>query len=62
MVERRRPKASKDDPICPVCLQPIKASDKVRGRSDELIHESCDCTGRPVPPRRPGSGRGDSPA
>jgi hypothetical protein len=54
MVERRPPKDSKeDDPICPVCLQPIKASDKVRGRSDDLIHESCDYTQRPATPRRP---------
>lgn len=53
MVERRQPKASKDDPICPVCLAPIKASDKVRGRSDELMHESCDYARRPTPFRRP---------
>jgi len=49
MVERRQPRASREDPICPVCLEPIKASDKVRGRSDDLIHESCDYAQRPAP-------------
>lgn len=49
MVERRQPKVSKDDPICPLCRQPIKASDRVRGRSDDLMHESCDYAQRPVP-------------
>jgi hypothetical protein len=48
MVERYQPEVAKDDPICPVCLQPIKASDKVRGRSDDLMHESCDYAQRPA--------------
>ncbi len=55
MVERTPPKVSGKDPVCPVCRKPIRASDKVRGRSDELIHESCDNdTQRPAAPRRPG--------
>src|SRR5262247_3890902 len=38
MVERARPSLPGDgsDPICPVCLGPIKPQDRVRGRRDEL--------------------------
>jgi hypothetical protein len=45
-----------NDPICPVCLEPIKATDKVRGIRDDLMHEGCDYT-RPVPPKRPSHAR-----
>lgn len=28
--------------VCPVCLDGIRAGDRVRGRGDNFIHESCD--------------------
>jgi len=46
MVERMAQGAAGDDPVCEVCQEPIKASDKVRGRSDELVHEWCATTQR----------------
>jgi len=50
MVERATPKdLGGSDPICPVCLAPIKPKDKVRGLGDDLMHEDCDYT-RPAPP------------
>ena len=53
MVERSAKGASGDDPLCGVCQEPIKAFDKVRGRSDELVHEWCDATQRSAPRRPP---------
>lgn len=51
MVKRESPKdLGEDDPICPVCLQPIRASDKVRGLADDLMHEGCDYTRPERPP------------
>jgi hypothetical protein len=43
------------DPICPVCLERIKASDKVHGLHDDLMHMGCDYThpDRTKPPPRP---------
>lgn len=60
MVERANPRdLGGSDPLCPVCLGPIKATDKVRGLRDDLMHESCDYTrpeaSKPTPqppPRR----------
>jgi hypothetical protein len=34
------------DPLCPICLQPIKLSDMVTGRQDDLMHAECDYTRR----------------
>jgi hypothetical protein len=43
MVERASPKdLDSSDPICPVCLAPIKPKDKVHGLGDDLTHEACD--------------------
>lgn len=42
------------NPLCPVCLEPIKASHKVHGLRDDLMHEGCDYTRRqPPPPKSP---------
>jgi hypothetical protein len=44
MVERRiwpGDASGKDDPLCPVCLAPIKPSDLVAGIGDEMMHEAC---------------------
>jgi GAF domain-containing protein len=40
--------AQHDDPICPVCLEPILERDLVRGRRDDLMHEKCDLAGPPT--------------
>ena len=40
------------DPICPVCLEPIKATDKVHGIGADLMHEGCDYT-RPAASKLP---------
>jgi hypothetical protein len=57
MVERASPRdLGGNDPICPVCLEPIMATDKVRGIRDDLMHEGCDYT-RPAPPKRPSHAR-----
>jgi hypothetical protein len=29
-------------PICPVCLQPIKATEMVSGSGDDVMHQQCD--------------------
>jgi hypothetical protein len=52
-VERASPEdLGSSDPLCPVCLEPIRASDKVRGSGDDLMHEGCDDT-RPAASTRP---------
>ena len=35
---------SESDPLCPICLRPIKLSDMVTGRRDDLIHTGCGYT------------------
>ena len=41
-------------PICPVCLQPIKATEMVTGSGDDVMHQQCDYTNRlRSQPRRP---------
>jgi hypothetical protein len=45
LVERATPKdLGGSDPVCPVCLEWIKPTDKVRGLRDDLMHEVCDYT------------------
>jgi hypothetical protein len=44
LAEPRTPVVRKSEPICPVCLQPIKPSDMVTGLRDDLMHEACDYT------------------
>lgn len=39
----RKKDQTSNDPMYPVCLEPIKSSDKVRGIRDDLMHEWCDC-------------------
>jgi hypothetical protein len=51
---RDRPKSY----CCPclaaiLCLEPIRATDKVRGLRDDLMHEGCDNTRRETPPPGP---------
>jgi hypothetical protein len=40
----KQQEARESDPLCPVCLRPIAASDMVTGRRDDLIHADCDYT------------------
>jgi hypothetical protein len=42
MVNRARPRSERVDPLCPVCLALIKATDRVTGVRDDLMHEQCD--------------------
>jgi hypothetical protein len=39
-----RAKPTDPERICPVCLAPINASDKVRGLGDNMMHEGCEYT------------------
>lgn len=56
MVERESRRSDGNaDPVCPVCLKPIKPTDQVAGARDDLIHRKCDYAGRPpglTTPRR----------
>jgi hypothetical protein len=47
MVQRADPRhtSSGENPLCPVCLQEIKAQDRVTGLRDDIMHEACDYTG-----------------
>lgn len=48
--------AARRIPLCPVCLQEIKAQDRVSGLRDDIMHEACDYMGehRPLkPPPKP---------
>ncbi|OLB96862.1 MAG: hypothetical protein AUH30_11600 [Candidatus Rokubacteria bacterium 13_1_40CM_68_15] len=31
-----------DEPICPVCVEPIEKDDRVSGHRDALLHARCD--------------------
>lgn len=55
MVERAAPEnvGGKDDPICPICLEPIKSKDRVAGVRDDLMHEACDHARQRATPRPP---------
>jgi hypothetical protein len=45
------PPGARDERICPVCLQPIQASDVVKGSGDDLMHQACDYTAPAKLPR-----------
>jgi hypothetical protein len=60
VIERASPPdLGSSDPLCPVCLAPIKPDDKVRGLGNDLMHEKCDYT-RPAP-RQPNTAPCPSP-
>lgn len=44
LVQRAGPgdASGKDDPICPICQEPIKPKERVSGFGDDLMHEACD--------------------